>query len=468
MSQTPNHQQSLTDAGAKTAPAAAGIGLTTGTLLIVANMIGVGVFTTTGYMVAALQSPLAILAAWAIGGVAAFCGALAYAELGAALPRNGGEYQLLSRIYHPAFGFTAGWVSLVVGFAAPQALFSMTFGDYLSQLLFGDAAPLPSWNPPLVFGLLLMALLSVMHSVHIGTGSRAHNLFTLGKVLLIAGFIVGGLIWGNLSQVTAAGEQSAVSAIKSPIFAVELVFVSFAYTGWNTAAYLAGEFRRPSRDIPWSVLAGTAIVTVLYLGLNVVFLASGPLADLASAKKKVGHVAAANLFGSSAGRFVSWMIVIGLISTLSANIMAGPRVYEAMGRDYPLLRFLAVRRAGGGPVVAILLQALVAAVMIVTASFETLLAYVTVTLSLIASLTVLGVLVLRYREPGLARPYRTWGYPVTPLVFLALEGWMIIQLIRNSQMIARAGAGEVIVASAVTLASGFVLYYLVRPKTARP
>ncbi len=446
-------------------PPASGIGLTTGTMLIVANMIGVGVFTTTGYMAGALGSPVAILVAWAIGGVAAFCGALAYAELGAALPRNGGEYQLLSRIYHPAFGFTAGWVSLIVGFAAPQALFSMTFGDYLSQLLFGDPSQFPGWNPPLVFGLILMAALSVLHSIQVGTGSRTHNFFTLGKVLLIVGFIVGGLFCGDLSRITTAGERSAVNAIRSPIFAVQLVFVSFSYTGWNTAAYLAGEFRRPSRDIPWSVLAGTAIVAVLYLGLNVVFLASGPLTDLAEAKNKVAHVTAADLFGSGAGRFVSWMIVIGLISTLSANIMAGPRVYEAMGRDYPLLKALTVRRADGGPVVAILLQALVAAVMMATASFEALLSYVSVTLSLIASMTVLGVVVLRFREPNLGRPYRTWGYPVTPLLFLIIEGWMIYQLLNNSLMIAKAGAGSIMLAGAATLATGFVLYFLVKPRS---
>lgn len=457
----------LTDPAAKSAAPVAGIGLTTGTLLIVANMIGVGVFTTTGFMAGALGSPVAILVAWAIGGVAAFCGALAYAELGAALPRNGGEYQLLSRIYHPAFGFTAGWVSLTVGFAAPQALFSMTFGDFLSELLFGDSSQYPGWNPPLVFGLILMAVLSVLHGIHLGVGSRGHNLFTLGKVILIVGFIAGGLIFGDLSRVTAAGEQSAVAAIRSPIFAVELVFVSFSYTGWNTAAYLAGEFRNPSRDIPWSVLAGTAIVAVLYLGLNVVFLASGPLTDLADAKNKVAHVAAADLFGMGGGRFVSWMIVIGLISTLSANIMAGPRVYEAMGRDYPLLRFLTVRRAGGGPVVAILLQAAVATVMMVTASFETLLSYASITLSLIASLTVLGVVVLRFREPNLARPYRTWGYPVTPLAFLAIEGWMIYQLLRNSLMIAKANAGDIVLAGAGTLALGFTMYFLIRPRGAR-
>jgi APA family basic amino acid/polyamine antiporter len=438
-----------------------GIGRTTGAMLIIANMIGVGVFTTTGYMAGALGSPGAILTAWTIGGIAAFCGALAYAELGAALPHNGGEYQLLSRIYHPAIGFMAGWVSLIVGFAAPQALFSMTFGDYLSQLAFGDSYKDLAWNPPLTFGMLLMALLSILHAVHMGTGTRGHNLFTFGKIVLIAGFIGGGLYFGSLSRVTTGGDIAAFAAIRKPVFAVQLVFVSFSYTGWNTASYLAGEFRKPARDIPWSILLGTAAVAILYLGLNFVFLMSAPLDQLADAKNRVGHVAAAGLFGTSAGQFVSWMIVIGLVSTLSANIMAGPRVYEAVGRDFPALKFLTIRRAGGGPICAILLQAAVAAVMMLTATFDSLMKYVGVTLSLVSSMTVLGVLVLRRRAPQLERPYRTWGYPITPLVYLGVESWMIYQLIRESTLFAETSSGRILLAAAGTLTTGLILYAVV-------
>jgi APA family basic amino acid/polyamine antiporter len=239
------------------------------------------------------------------------------------------------------------------------------------------------------------------------------------------------------------------------MLAVELVYVSFAYSGWNTAAYLAGEFRRPARDIPLAIVAGTALVVVLYLGLNVVFLASAPLAELAG-QKRVGHIAAVSLFGPQAGQFVSWMIVIGLVSTASANTMAGPRVYEAMGRDYPILKFLTVRRTGGGPVVAILVQTVLAGAMMLTSSFDRLLEYIGVTLSLVAALTVLGVIVLRRREPELARPYRTWGYPLTPLVFLALEGWMVFYLVREKRLTAAI--------SAATLMIGALLYFVVREK----
>src|SRR5579872_5970142 len=394
-----------------------GIGVTTGALLIVANMIGVGVFTTTGFMVAAIPSPIAVLLAWVVGGVAALCGTLSYAELGAAMPHNGGEYRFLSRIYHPAVGFVSGWTSLVVGFAAPLAVFATVFGKYLNVLVPGI--------PPVAAGLVLIITLAAMHSLHVATGSWLHNAFTLAKAGLLVAFIAAGLFYGDLSRMTAATDLSLAGAMASPMFAVQMVYVSFSYTGWNTAAYLAGEFRRPTRDVPWAVLTGTAFVTVLYVGLNVVFLASAPLEELAE-KEEVAHVAAVSLFGPRAGRFVTFLITAGLVSAASSNIMAGPRVYEAIGQEYPAFRILAVRPPRRGPIMAIALQALLAAGMLLTASFETLMKYVGVTLGLFAATTVLGVIVLRIREPNLVRPYRTWGYPVTPVLFLAVESWMIV------------------------------------------
>jgi APA family basic amino acid/polyamine antiporter len=421
------------------------LGATTGALLIVANMIGVGVFTTTGFMVSEIPSPGAILLAWILGGVAALCGALTYAELGAALPRNGGEYLLLSRIFHPAVGFAAGWVSLIVGFAAPLALFAMAFGIYLQAVV-------PS-VPAVPAGLCLIVIFAVIHSTHVQAGSRLHNAFTLGKTALIVLFIVAGLFQGDPAQLTVASKATLRQHVFSSAFAVQLVYVSFAYAGWNTAGYLAGEFRNPQRDVPRAVLAGVSVVVLLYLGLNTVFLISAPLIELAG-QEKVGHVAARYLFGARGGRIVSLLIVAGMVSTVSANLMSGPRVYEAMGADYPRLRFLSCRRAGGGPLYAIALQAVLAAIMLVTSSFEGLLTYIGVTLSLSAGATVLGALVLRYREPDLPRPYRTWGFPLTPLVFVALESWMIVFAIWKEPRTAAFGGA--------TVAVGLVAYRLLR------
>ncbi|MSR58757.1 MAG: amino acid permease [Planctomycetaceae bacterium] len=423
------------------------LGVVTGTLLIVANMIGVGVFTTTGYMVAAVPSPTAVLVAWLIGGLAALCGALTYAELGAALPRNGGEYALLTRIYHPAVGFVAGWVSLIVGFAAPLASYALAFESYLEAVVPQVA---PKWT-----GLTLIAVCAALHALHVGWGSRLHNVFTLAKVALIVLFIAAGMMSGEPALLDVPTEKTLSESIMSPPFAVQLVFVSFAYGGWNAAAYLAGEFRRPDKDIVRSVVAGVVIVTFLYLGLNYVFLTAAPLGDLAD-KLDVGYVAAVHLFGEQGGRAISLLIVAGLVSTVSGNLMAGPRIYEAMGEDYARLRFLNLRRGRGGPVVAIGLQAGVAALMVQVSTPDQLIRYVGLTLSLFAAATVLGAIVLRRREPDLPRPYRTWGYPVTPLLFVLLEAWMVWFMVQSDWKTAAWSAG--------TIAVGLLLYWVVRER----
>jgi APA family basic amino acid/polyamine antiporter len=203
---------------------------------------------------------------------------------------------------------------------------------------------------------------------------------------------------------------------------------------------------------------GTGIVAFLYLGLNLVFLMSDSIPNLASPenRERVGHAAAISLFGNRGGRLVDLLIVIGLVSTVSANLMAGPRVYEAMGNDYRALRFLTTRRAGGGPVVAIFLQAAVAAVMVLASDLRELLGYIGLTLGGCAAATVLGAMVLRVREPDLPRPYRTWGYPLTPLLFLALETWMIVFAVRDNPKPALASAG--------TIAAGLLAYAWVRSR----
>jgi basic amino acid/polyamine antiporter, APA family len=293
----------------------------------------------------------------------------------------------------------------------------------------------------------------------VGTGSRTHNVFTLGKILLIVGFIVAGLARADLSRVAAEAEAPVGAALRSPNFPVQLLFVSFAYSGWNTALYLAGEFRRPDRDIPRAVLLGTVAVAILYAGLNVVFLASSPISELVRKENigRVAHVAAVSLFGPGAGQFISLLIAVGLISAASANIMAGPRVYEAMGADYPSLRVLARRRAGGGPVIAIGMQIVLAATMMLTSSFDALISYVGMTLALFTGATVLGVIVFRRREPEFPRPYRTWGYPVTPVLFLLVESWMIFAAAQRTPLTAAVSAG--------TLVLGLILYAALRPRS---
>lgn len=424
------------------------LGVPTATLLVVASMVGTGVFTTTGYLVRDIGSVWGVLLAWLLGGVLALFGALAYGELVAALPHNGGEYQLLGRIYHPAVGLIAAWTSLVVGFSAPIAASAIAFGEYANAALGGDAIH------PAIHALLLIGGLTGVHVVRITVGVGFQNAVTALKVLLIVAFVIGGLVAGDLGRLAGGSSRSAGEVLLSPELAIGLIYVSFAYTGWNAATYIAGEVRDPGRTLPLSLLLGTLGVTALYLGLNVVFLAAAPKEAIAAAESRVGHVAAVGLFGGEAARVLSAIIAAGLVSTVGALIMTGPRVYEAVGRDYPKLGFLRWRREGGGPVTAMLLQSGVAVVMALTATFDELLTYIGVTLSLGAALTVLGVFVLRAREPNLQRPYRAWGHPLTSLVFVALMLWMVVASLIERPTIALVSLG--------TIAAGGVLYLVVR------
>jgi APA family basic amino acid/polyamine antiporter len=250
----------------------------------------------------------------------------------------------------------------------------------------------------------------------------------------------------------AKAARPAAEAVLSPEFAVALVLVSFSYSGWNGAAYVAGEVRAPSRNLPLALLLGTALVTVLYLGLNAAFLAAAPAADLAGVVE-VGHVAARRLSGPAAGRILSGVVAVVLASSVGAMILAGSRVYEAIGSDHRALAFLARRTSRGAPAAAVAVQVALALAMVVTSSFGALLAFIGFTLSVGAGLTVLGVVVLRLREPGLARPYRTWGYPATPLLFLALSAWMVGHSLAERPVSSLAGLA--------IIALGLVLYLVV-------
>lgn len=426
------------------------MGPATATLLVVASMVGTGVFTTTGFLLNDISSSPAVLLAWGIGGVIALFGALSYAELVAAMPRNGGEYQLLGQIFHPAVGFVAGWVSLIVGFSAPIAASAIAFGVYFQAVF-------PGVNP-LLSAVTLIATLSLLHGGRVTLGTGLQNIFTIGNVVVVIAFIIGGLIFGQPSHLLDDSPSTVLSSIASPGFAVGLIFVSFAYSGWNGAAYLAGEVKNPSRTLPRALALGTGLVALLYLGMNVVFLSSAPNEELAGVID-VGSVAAVNLFGGEAARLLSGVIALLLFSSVSAAMMAGPRVYQAIGEDYRCFRFLRVRSKSAGPVTAIALQASVAILMLLTSSFDALLTYIGFTLSISAGLTVVGLFVMRRRSPDMVRPYRCWGYPVTPLLFVALSCWMVVFTLIELPYVAVAGL--------LTIATGLAIYAYAR-RSAEP
>jgi APA family basic amino acid/polyamine antiporter len=421
------------------------VGTITAAGTVVASMIGAGGFTTTGFMVADVGSAPAILLGWLAMGVASLAGAACYAELGATYPRNGGEYYLLGRIYHPALGFVAGWVSLFVGFSAPTAAAALAFGRYLGVVV-GD----PIDGRWVASALILAA--AVLHAVKVRVGGTVQDAITGAQVLGILGFLGLAAAWGDPSHL--ATEVPLGQALTSPALAVGLIYVSFAYSGWNAASYLAGEVVDPARTLPRALLLGTLATTLLYVGLNVAFLISAPPEQLAG-KVEVGHVAAVALGGEGAGQALGLIIALGLAASVSALLLTGSRVIEAVGRDHRALAVLSNRLGGeGGPAVALGLQAVLALAMVWTAAFSALLVWIGFVLSVFAVLTVVGVAVSRYRHPDLPRPVRAWGWPITPLLFLVPTLWGIVWTIIERPATALAAAAAVGLGGVLYLAVG--------------
>ena len=413
-------------------------------------MVGTGIFTSLGFQVGDLPSGFAIMALWAIGGVCALCGALSYAELGAALPRSGGEYHFLREIYHPAVGFVAGWISVTVGFSAPVAIAAIPFGTYLAGVF-------PGLNPVLLsLGVVWLTTLALLWDLRLGSGFQ--NISTLLKVALLLVIIAAGFYVAGTQPISLFPVRGDSALIVSTPFAISLYWVMYAYSGWNASTYIVGEVRHPARTIPLSLGLGTLLVAGLYLGLNAVFLRTTPLAEMVG-KQEVGLIAGVHIFGQAGGKVMAVCIALGLVSAVSAMMWIGPRVTVAMGEDLRALSWLARVNERGIPVRATLLQFALVNFFILFTSFQKAVNYVQFSLMLSSSLTVLGVIVLRWRRPDLPRPYRTWGYPVTPLIFLAVSGWMLWHLLED------ASTREASLWGLATALSGLVVYFMSPKKT---
>ena len=392
------------------------------TAIVVADMIGVGVFTSLGFQVQDIPSGFSILLLWVVGGLVALCGVFSYSELGAMFPRSSGEYNFLTRAYHPAFGFVAGWVSATVGFAAPVALAAMAFGEYGKSVLPGV--------PPLALAMGVIWLVSIVQLCGIRHSGTFQLIATLLKVALIVAFLIAGFVVGAPQPVSFAPSGADFVHVTSAPFAIGLVFVMYSFSGWNAATYIIGEMRLPEQNLPRALLAGTLIVLVLYLALNAVFLHTTPI-DRLSGQIDVACIAGSHIFGEIGGRVVGAMICIGLVSSISAMMWIGPRVMMTMGEDIPALRVFARKSGNGAPAYAILFQLAIAGLLLFTRSFEAVLDFIQFGLLFCSFFTVLGVMKLRITQPDLPRPYRAWGYPVTPLVFLLVTGFMMYYLLTD-------------------------------------
>ncbi|MBL9114993.1 MAG: amino acid permease [Verrucomicrobiaceae bacterium] len=386
--------------------------------MVIANMIGVGVFTSVGYQLAGVPSAWPVLSLWIVGGILSICGALCYAELVAMLPRSGGEYHLLREAYHPLAGFMAGWISLIAGFAAPISLSAMAFAKYAQA--FGLQAESRLLAASLVISVAALNLSSVKWLGRVLTG------FTTLKVLLILAFIIGAIVLPGGTRNSFTFHPGDEHLLLSTPYAVSLVYVMFAYEGWNGAAYVAGDMDKPQRNVPLALIIGTLIVMALYAAVNAVFLWRTPW-DAMRGQEEAALIAAKSIFGDSGGKFMGFLIAFGLVSTVVSMLLAGSRVNQRMGNDAPFLSALAKVNSAGTPWISVLVVAAVSLGMLLTGTFQQILSYVECLLLASSGMAVIGVIVLRWRKPDLPRPFRVPLYPLTPLVFAVMVIYMIRQ-----------------------------------------
>ena len=394
------------------------IGLFSASSIVIANMVGAGIFTTSGLLMGGLGNPTMLIGLWLLGGVISLCGALAYAELGAAMPKAGGEYVFLSQIYHPLFGFLTGWVSFLVGFTAPIAASSIGFSEYFIR----SFPAMLGYSK--VMAVLVIVIFTLVHLRGLKFGAAVQNVLTVMKVgmiiiLILLCFTLGK---GNLQHFSQGSPvEWNFSGFKS--MGLSLLWIMFAYSGWNASTYIGSEIRDPAINIPRSLMLGTGVVLVLYVLLNVVYIYTIPPGEMKGVIS-IGGLAIRNAFGSAMEVTFSLLIAFALFSSLSAFIILGPRVYYAMAEDGYFFRFLArVHPRYHVPSIAILLQAGIAIIMVLSGTFGQILTYMGFALGLFPLLTVAGA--LKMRLSGKAR-MQLRGYPVFLLAYLFFGVIMLV------------------------------------------
>lgn len=424
------------------------LGVGTATSVVVANMIGTGIFTTTGLLLADVEAGWLVLAAWVLGGLIALAGALCYAELATMMPQAGAEYVYLREIYSPLAGFLTGWTSFFVGFSAPIAATGVAIAFYLAA-----AGVLPQgWWVQKAAAVSIVLVFTGIHYFGLRLGARVQNALTLLKLALLVGLVAAGFAFGRGNwEHFAAGSEFWAPANWSG-FGVTMLLVMFSYSGWNAAAYLAEEVREPARTLPRSLALGTLAVTGIYLLVNLLFFYAAPGASFAGVEA-IGEVAARHLFGPEAGRGFALLVGLALLSSLSAYTLLGPRVYFAMARDGLFFRFAArLHPKFETPAYSILAQGVVAAVMVLSGTFESLLVYIGFALGIFPWMAIAGVLWLRYKQPGRERPFRTPGGPLLPVFYLAVSAWILV--------VAFQGRPWPSLAAIATVLAGIPVYWL--------
>jgi len=416
-------------------------------------MVGTGVFTSLGYQIGGMfeandaPSGFPILMLWVVGGIVALCGALSYAEFTSMMPRSGGEYHLMGQAYHPLVGFLAGWVSITAGFSAPIAATSMLFGEYMHGL----------W-PTLDHNIVAYSIVGLLTLLQLG-GVRIVAKFqvslTVMKVLLILGFIGGAFVLGThpLTAGILRPQSGDVGKMFSGSFATSLVFVMYAYAGWNGAVYVAGEMKNPQRNLPLALLFGTLIVMALYVGINAIFLMGGDWSAMRN-KEDVAFVAARGIFTERGSWWMGALIAFGLLSTANAILWTGAAVLRVIGQDMRALCWLDASDRRGEPVGAVLFMTNLVLLLLGTGSFKSLVLYIQALLQLCSLMVVVAVVWWRIAYPERSRPYKVPFYPVPPLIFIAVSIWMLFFMVKRQPTESLWGAA--------TLVLGVVIYFVAK------
>ncbi|MCB1164557.1 MAG: amino acid permease [Leptospiraceae bacterium] len=435
------------------------LGFWTATLVVIASMIGSGIFGNTGIIQQAVDNPGFVILLWVIGGTLALSGALCYAELSTLMPHAGGEYVYLKNIFGLLPSFLTGWVSFVVAFSAPAATAALLSSEYAEKTvaLMDPTSPLlPYLQDPMfqkALGCAMIVLFTGIHMLGVRSGGYLQNLLTIVKLALVLAFVSAGLYVAlYVEQIPVTKSMSTGNAVAWGGTGLGLLYVAYAYSGWNSAAYLAEEVKDPIKTLPRALIVGTLLTTALYVLLNLVYFLAVPASDLAG-EKAVAALSAGNLFGAKVTAFFNLGFFFILVSTLSANIMLGPRVYFAMARDN--LFFQAAARISpkfGTPVVSFLLQGLLAIIYIISGTYEQIQTYMGFALAIFPVVAVIGLMKLRKERPDLRDHYRTPWYPVTPLFFIGVSVFVIVASLIDSYV-------ECLIALGVVL-GGVPLYFI--------
>lgn len=428
------------------------IGSLTGISIVVANMVGTGAFTSLGFQLEALSNTNTILSLWILGGVVALCGAFSYAEIGTDIKKSGGEYTFLSQIYHPVIGYLSGWISLTVGFAAPIALATMAFTEYL---------PIKTGYPKLI-GICLVVLITLVHSRSLNISSVFQNISTFLKVFFILVFIAIGVILPADDTATAINyDKSYLLEIGSAAFAINLIYVSYSYSGWNAAAYITEEFRNPRKSLPRALIGGTLIVTVIYTLLQYTMLKHAAFSDLAG-KLNVGSICVEQMLGSFPAKIFSGIISLFLVSGISAMVWIGARVTSSIAKDHSLWHVFKSKE-GAVPVKALYLQCGISIFLILTGSFSQVMMYCGMLLNISTLMVVLGVVLRRYRNKRNNIPvkdnFKSPLFPCMQIFFIIVSLSMILFVVGNDFKASMVGVTNLVL--------GLITYFISRKKDKR-